>query len=115
MEKLDEPYRLLSELRSLATIQSGYVSGETLVSMDNPNKVVVVSTWLSRKRWDAWFGSEDGLLGEDRRVFGSAGNLRSLPGRYHRPGMGSYGIVVVLKTRLSPDPVRMPAPTSIRR
>ncbi len=54
-EKIDEAYQLLSELRSKATVQNGYVSGETLISAENPHKVVVVSTWLSRKRWDEWY------------------------------------------------------------
>jgi heme oxygenase (mycobilin-producing) len=53
-DKMNEGFNLLMELRSLATLQSGYVSGETLVSADNPNKLLVISTWVSRKRWEEW-------------------------------------------------------------
>ena len=47
-------HKAVMELRSLATLQHGYMSGETLVSADDPNKIVVVSTWVSRKRWEEW-------------------------------------------------------------
>jgi len=46
--------KTIRELRSLATLQHGYISGETLISEDDPNKVVVVSTWISRKHWEEW-------------------------------------------------------------
>lgn len=52
--KLEEAYKLLMELRSMATLRLGYLSGETMVGADNPNKLVVVSTWVSRKRWEEW-------------------------------------------------------------
>jgi heme oxygenase (mycobilin-producing) len=53
-DKLVEADKLLMELRSMATLRTGYISGETLISADNPNKVVVVSTWSSRNRWESW-------------------------------------------------------------
>jgi heme-degrading monooxygenase HmoA len=53
-DKIKEAYKLLMELRSLATLQTGYVSGETLIGADDPNKMVVVSTWISVKRWQEW-------------------------------------------------------------
>ncbi len=52
--KQKQAYRILMELRSLATLQPGYMSGETLIGADDPNKVVVISTWLSGKRWEDW-------------------------------------------------------------
>jgi quinol monooxygenase YgiN len=53
-DKFDEAYHLLMELRSLATLRRGYMSGETLISATEPNKILVISTWVSRKRWDEW-------------------------------------------------------------
>lgn len=53
-DKIKEAYKLLMELRSLATLQTGYVSGETLIGADDPNKMVVVSTWISANRWQEW-------------------------------------------------------------
>lgn len=53
-ETIKNAYQLLMELRSLATLQVGYVSGETMVSADTPNKLVVISSWTTRNRWDDW-------------------------------------------------------------
>lgn len=52
-----DAYKCLMELRSLATLQTGYVSGETLVSADDPKKLVVISTWISRSRWEEWLAT----------------------------------------------------------
>ena len=55
-ETINLANKLLMELRSMATLRRGYVSGQTLVAADNPNKVVVISTWSSRQRWNDWYG-----------------------------------------------------------
>jgi heme-degrading monooxygenase HmoA len=47
-----------TRLRALATVQPGYISGQTLVSRENSNKVVVISTWSSEKEWANWYASE---------------------------------------------------------
>jgi heme-degrading monooxygenase HmoA len=69
---------LLLELRSKATTQPGYISGETLRNMDDPEDFVVISTWQSAENWKAWDASKgkaeiqekiDGLLGE-RTTYG---------------------------------------------
>jgi heme-degrading monooxygenase HmoA len=57
-DKINDANQLLMELRSKATLSPGYVSGQTLISEENPNKVVVVSTWASRKRWQDWKAQE---------------------------------------------------------
>lgn len=57
-ENLSQAHKFLMELRSLATLQYGYMSGETLISADEPRKVVVISTWVSRKRWEEWQANE---------------------------------------------------------
>lgn len=44
----------LKSLRALALNQRGYISGETLIQMDSPSKVLVISKWESRKDWEAW-------------------------------------------------------------
>ncbi|MGB6065842.1 MAG: antibiotic biosynthesis monooxygenase [Desulfomonilaceae bacterium] len=56
-DAMKKSYQLLMELRSLATLQTGYVSGQTLLSVANPSKLTVVSTWVSAKRWDEWHDS----------------------------------------------------------
>jgi heme-degrading monooxygenase HmoA len=45
---------LLVELRSMATRQRGYISGETLRSMDDPSLWLVISTWTDVDMWNKW-------------------------------------------------------------
>lgn len=49
---------LLKELRARATVQPGYISGQTLLSMDNPEEYLVISSWKSEDNWKAWLFSE---------------------------------------------------------
>jgi len=64
---------LLLDLRSKAMSQSGYISGETLRNVNDPEDYVVISTWKSVNDWKAWEASKergeiqskiDALLGE---------------------------------------------------
>ena len=45
---------LLMELRARAIHQAGYVSGETLFSVDRPGTHLVISTWESLRDWKTW-------------------------------------------------------------
>jgi len=45
---------LLIKMRSHALAQAGYISGETLVNVDDPEEFVVLSTWRSVDDWKAW-------------------------------------------------------------
>lgn len=65
---------LLKKLRSLTLNQPGYIYGETLRRIDEPDECVVISTWRSLEDWDHWFSNEerisiqseiDLLLGEE--------------------------------------------------
>jgi heme-degrading monooxygenase HmoA len=65
---------LLVQLRALATAQPGYISGETLRSMQHPEEYLVISTWQSTEDWDKWLSSAqraeiqdkvDSLLGQE--------------------------------------------------
>ena len=64
---------LLLDLRSKAINQHGYISGETLMNINDPEDYVVISTWKSVDHWKAWEASKerraiqnkiDALLGE---------------------------------------------------
>jgi quinol monooxygenase YgiN len=44
---------LLIELRTLAIAQPGYISGETLRNLDDPEEFVVIGTWKSFDDWKA--------------------------------------------------------------
>ena len=53
-DKEKELMPLLKELRNLGVNQPGYISGETLKNVDNPNEVLVISTWRSAIDWNEW-------------------------------------------------------------
>lgn len=48
---------LLIQMRALATSQPGYISGETLRNMEDPEEVLVISTWQSAETWKTWLSS----------------------------------------------------------
>jgi heme-degrading monooxygenase HmoA len=49
---------LIVQLRSLATVQKGYITGETLRCLDCPGEYLVISTWHTQADWNRWFNSE---------------------------------------------------------
>lgn len=49
---------LVRELRAAAMEQPGYVSGETLVSADDPEEYLVLSTWSTLQNWNQWLHHE---------------------------------------------------------
>ncbi len=49
-----EIIRLLRIMRVLAMQQPGYISGETLHALDDPNHYLVISSWDSEEHWQAW-------------------------------------------------------------
>jgi quinol monooxygenase YgiN len=57
-DKVDEGYRLLAQMRSVGTLRAGYVTGHTLISVEEPNKLMVISTWTDIRGWQAWQSSE---------------------------------------------------------
>ena len=72
-DKEPELLPLLVEMRSKATTQPGYISGETLRNVKDPEDYIVISTWQSEEVWRAWVSSKerteiqekiDALLGE---------------------------------------------------
>ena len=49
-----EIVRLLRQLRVKAMQQPGYISGETLHAVDDPNAYLVISIWESLEDWQKW-------------------------------------------------------------
>jgi heme-degrading monooxygenase HmoA len=49
---------LILQLRTLATYQSGYISGRTLYNVENPEDCLVVSEWQTLEHWYDWMNSE---------------------------------------------------------
>ena len=53
-DKEKELMPLLKALRNLGVNQPGYISGETLKNVENPNELLVISTWQSAAEWNNW-------------------------------------------------------------
>jgi heme oxygenase (mycobilin-producing) len=45
---------LMTQARTKATSAKGYISGETLRALDDPNKFMVISNWNNAQDWKAW-------------------------------------------------------------
>ena len=50
---------LLMKLRGKAMLAKGYISGETLRSLDDPSEYLVISTWNSLEDWKKWESDKD--------------------------------------------------------
>ena len=48
---------LFRKMRSLAMNQKGYISGETLRNMNDPEEYIVISSWQSSDEWIKWLKS----------------------------------------------------------
>ena len=58
-DKAREMIPLFKRMRVQANNQPGYISGETLRSLDNPDEFLVISTWESSDDWKKWVNSAD--------------------------------------------------------
>ncbi len=52
-------HQLLLQLRAKAMQVKGYISGETLRALDDPNRFLVISTWSSLDEWKTWENNSD--------------------------------------------------------
>ena len=71
-DRAKELIPLFRQIRSHAIQQPGYISGETLKRLDQPDQFLIISTWQSSDDWEKWLNSKerndlqdkiDGLLG----------------------------------------------------
>ena len=54
-----ENYKSINKLRVSAMHQRGYISGETLVNLDDNREFVVISFWSNIDDWKNWLNSEE--------------------------------------------------------
>ena len=54
-----EVLSLLNKLRSEAMNQPGYITGETVVGYDDPQKLLVIGTWDEVDHWIKWRDNPD--------------------------------------------------------
>jgi len=57
-ESIRNAYEIIVKIRSLATLEPGYITGQTLVAANDPNRIVIMATWASIKRWEDWRDNE---------------------------------------------------------
>jgi quinol monooxygenase YgiN len=58
-DKVAEMESQLIDLRTSAMRQPGYISGETLHSVDDPTLWLVISTWVDIDAWKTWEASSE--------------------------------------------------------
>jgi heme-degrading monooxygenase HmoA len=59
MEKAKAMIPLFRQMRASAATQSGYITGETLRSVERPEEFIVISTWQSSEDWKQWLQSKE--------------------------------------------------------
>ncbi len=55
---LEEAHKLIARARYNAFHQEGYIGSETMTSLEDPNTLVIVSTWQTIDHWETWKNNE---------------------------------------------------------
>lgn len=50
---------LIVKMRSMATIQPGFITGQTFTCLDCDGEYLVLSTWNTLEDWNAWMHNEE--------------------------------------------------------
>jgi heme-degrading monooxygenase HmoA len=58
-DKARQMIPLFRQMRASATTQPGYITGETLRSLEKPEEFMVISTWQSSEDWKKWLKSKE--------------------------------------------------------
>lgn len=75
-EKAEKLRDLIRQLRALVVNQPGYVHGESLKNIENPEEYLVISKWETLDAWKKWVESKerasiqeqiDALLGKETK------------------------------------------------
>ena len=59
IDAIEKLISLLAELSSHSKGQPGYISRETLRSLENPGEYLVRSEWETAEYWDKWLHSKE--------------------------------------------------------
>ena len=59
IDEIEKLNSLLEELSSHSKGQPGYISRETLRSLENPGEYLVRSEWETAEYWDKWLHSKE--------------------------------------------------------
>jgi heme-degrading monooxygenase HmoA len=64
--KEKEAAQIITALRVLASRYPGYISGETLHNVEDPEDYLVISTWQNLKAWNIFFADPKRKALQDR-------------------------------------------------
>jgi heme-degrading monooxygenase HmoA len=64
--KEKEAAQIITALRVLASRYPGYISGETLHNVEDPEDYLVISTWQNLKAWNTFFADPKRKALQDR-------------------------------------------------
>lgn len=56
---------IATELRAAAIRQPGYISGESLIDINDNTAIVIISTWRDITDWRRWEGSDERRMLEE--------------------------------------------------
>ncbi|MCP3888394.1 MAG: hypothetical protein GY702_05915 [Desulfobulbaceae bacterium] len=91
-------YGLLKDLRAVAMQQQGYISGETLIRADDPQKIIVISTWHDMDAWNDWKES-----GQRKKIDSILEKLQVEPTDYEVYVYSKYRMAVKTGFKAHPD------------
>ena len=58
--------QLLQELRTKAMQAEGFISGETMQSVEDPSVHLTIGTWKSITNWNSWINSHESKAIQDK-------------------------------------------------
>lgn len=58
-DRAKEMIPLFRQMRAMAMSMDGYISGETLRNLNNPEEFLVISNWQSSEHWVKWLNSPE--------------------------------------------------------
>lgn len=58
-DRAREMIPLFRKMRSLANEQPGYITGETMRNLEDPDEFLVISTWETSDDWKRWVESSE--------------------------------------------------------
>ncbi len=86
--KTKAAFKVLNQIRAAAMNQAGYVSGETLISHQDPRRLLIVSTWKSLENWNRWKDSP-----ERKALVSHMQRLESRPAEHQVYLFGTYPVM----------------------
>jgi len=54
-----EDTKIINQLRIGAMQRRGYISGETLVDLNDHRRIVVISAWANKAGWETWVNLDE--------------------------------------------------------